>query len=50
LREETDDVLKRMKSDFDKIKDATRELERELAEKDEELAKKDATVKTLTQR
>jgi hypothetical protein len=39
-----------MKGDFEKIKDARRELEKELAEKDEELAKKDATIKTLTQR
>lgn len=50
LREETDEILKRMKNDFDKLKEARDELERELFEKDEELAKKDTVIKNLTQK
>jgi len=43
-------MLKKIKSDYEKLKAARDDLERELFEKDEDLAKKDIMIKNLTQR
>lgn len=50
LRDETDALLKKVREDFKQLEDAKRDLERELFERDEELAKKDVIIKSLTQK
>jgi len=41
-------MLGKVKSDLEELSDAKKQLEKELFEKDEELAKKDITIKHLT--
>lgn len=48
MRDETDELLKKVKDDLKQLNEAKRNLESELFEKDEELAKKDITIKNLT--
>lgn len=48
MREETEELLKKVREDLKQLNDAKRNLERDLFEKDEELAKKDLIIKNLT--
>jgi ElaB/YqjD/DUF883 family membrane-anchored ribosome-binding protein len=50
LRDETENLLKKVKDDLKQLTDAKRNLERDLFEKDEELAKKDIIIKNLTKK
>jgi chromosome segregation ATPase len=50
MRDETEELLRKVKEDLKQLMEAKRNLERELFEKDEELAKKDAIIKNLTQK
>jgi len=48
LRDETEKMLQKVRDDLKQMHEAKKNLERELFEKDEELAKKDCIIKNLT--
>lgn len=50
LRDETEKMLQKVRDDLKQMHEAKKNLERELFEKDEELAKKDCIIKNLTQK
>ena len=50
LRDETGEMLKRMQDEFKLMEQKRKEMESQMFDKDQELIKKDATIKNLTQK